>query len=216
MGNTFQWGFDFFFLSSERSEDLLPSRVGEVEFTMGELKEHEVENGDKTLDGLTSACAEKIWEFLLTSITSSCVPLESNLPISLLLSTSYCVKVAVVFNGPAGKGLIGELKADCSISFIFPLTVAVKSMKHGRGWEGSVLVSDVAAGASMPRLSFFFFFFFHGFAPTQLWYAPIWPESGRIRLYRPATEEAGISLESCRNSRNWLWMRPKHPKSVLP
>ena len=68
------------------------------------------------------------------------------------------MKVAVVFNGPVGKGLIGELKADCSISFIFPLTVAVKSMKHGCGWEGSALVSDVAAGASMPRLSFFFFF----------------------------------------------------------
>ena len=29
-------------------------------------------------------------------------------------------------------------------------------------------------------------------------------------------KQAKISLESCRNSRNWLWMRPKHPKSVLP
>ena len=35
------------------------------------------------------------------------------------------------------------------------------------------------------------------------WNGPKWPK------------QAKISLESCWNSRNWLWMRPKHPKSVI-
>ena len=59
-------------------------------------------------------------------------------------------------------------------------------------------------------------FFFHKFAPTQLQFTPIQLESGCInrRLKRP--KQAKIGLESCWNSWNRLWMRPKHPKSVLP
>ena len=48
----------------------------------------------------------------------------------------------------------------------------------------------------------------------------------RIRSYQPNRivstdsrnwpKQVEISLESCRNSQKRLWMRPKHPKSVLP
>ena len=48
-------------------------------------------------------------------------------------------------------------------------------------------------------------------------------DSTRIRSYRSISaggwnwpKQAKIGLELCRNNRNWLWMRPKHPKSVLP
>ena len=65
----------------------------------------------------------------------------------------------------------------------------------------------------------FFFFFFtdscqlgfnsHRFTPHQADLARIGPNW----VVRPATE---IGLESCRNSRNQLWIRSKHLKSVLP
>ena len=87
--------------------------------------------------------------------------------------------------------------------------------------------TDTTTRVSVLRLSFFFFFL--GFMPTRLRFAPIQadlrriglirPKLGRIiqiRLYRPMIETAEISLESCRNSRNRLRIRPKHPKSVLP
>ena len=108
-------------------------------------------------------------------------------------------------------------------------------MMHGRGWEGAAPESDAAqCGVRLPtRLSFFFFSWIRfdsaRFAPTQLLFSPIRTEPGRFgqnqaesghisrRPKQPKrSKQAEISLESCRNSRNRLWMRPKHPKSVLP
>ena len=48
------------------------------------------------------------------------------------------------------------------------------------------------------------------------WTGVIRPESGRIGRQLKRWKQAEIGLESCRNNRNRLWMRPKHPKSVLP
>ena len=70
------------------------------------------------------------------------------------------------------------------------------------------------------------------FVPTRLWSGPIRADLTRIELYQPnrivstgsrnwlkmpkRPKKAEICLDSCRNSQNRLWMRPKHPKSVLP
>ena len=110
-------------------------------------------------------------------------------------------------------------------------------MKHGRGWEGATLESDVAqCGVQCPmwlpthqcRVWAFFFFFpwIHAgparFALTQLRFAPNQADLVRIKPYQPnwvvlaGHRMAEIGLESCRNSRNRLRMRPKHPKSVIP
>ena len=112
-------------------------------------------------------------------------------------------------------------------------------MKHGCGWEGATLESNAArCGVQRPmRLptrrcrvwAFFFFFFFHKFVPTWLdsrqlgfnshRFMPHQADLARIGPYwpnwvvQPATE---IGLESCRNSRNQLWIRSKHLKSILP
>ena len=40
--------------------------------------------------------------------------------------------------------------------------------------------------------------------------------SAKLDCISRRLKKAKIGLESCRNSRNRLWMRPKHPKSVLP
>ena len=84
-------------------------------------------------------------------------------------------------------------------------------------------------GAAFELFFFFFFFFFHKFVPTWLdsrqlgfnshRFTPHQADLARIGPYwpnwvvRPATK---IGLESCRNSRNQLWIRSKHLKSVLP
>ena len=96
-------------------------------------------------------------------------------------------------------------------------------MKHRRSWEGAASESDAVAHALVPRLSFFFFL---GFATTQLdsrWtghilaiIGPYWVVSASDRNGPKWVKQVEIGLESCRNSRNWLWMMPKHPKSVNP
>ena len=100
-------------------------------------------------------------------------------------------------------------------------------MKHGRSWEGVAPEFDVAwlkvrRSTWLParRCHVWAFFFFFTRIPTN---------SARIGLYQPnrvvsvgnqnklkRLKQAEICLESCRNSQNWLWMRPKHPKSVIP
>ena len=72
-------------------------------------------------------------------------------------------------------------------------------------------------------------FFFHGFALTRLWFTSNQADSAKIKPNQVVSakdrngrsgprwpKQAEISLESCRNSQNWLWMRPKHPKFVIP
>ena len=91
------------------------------------------------------------------------------------------------------------------------------SMMHGHGKMGAAPASDAAL---VPRLSFFFFTGTRqlssdlrqlGFNSHQT--GPIRPKSARIS-WQP--KQAKIGLESCWNSWNRLWIRPKHPKSVLP
>ena len=105
-------------------------------------------------------------------------------------------------------------------------------MKHGHDWEGASLESDAGCGVWRGCLHIGAaseLFFFHRFALTRLdlrqlgfylrWAGLIWPESSRIgwiELFWLTTETAEIGLESCRNNRNRLWMRPKQPKSVIP
>ena len=98
----------------------------------------------------------------------------------------------------------------------------------GRVSHQSSMWPDVACGirrsALVPRLNFFFFIyifliFISWIRADSAWFASNRADSARIglyRLYRSVTETAKIGLESCWRSRNWLWMRPKHPKSVLP
>ena len=96
-------------------------------------------------------------------------------------------------------------------------------MKHRRSWEGAASESDAVARASVLRLSFFFFL---GFATTRLdshWIGhilaiigPYWVVSAGNRNGPKWPKQDEIGLESCRNSRNRLWMMPKHPKSVHP
>ena len=77
--------------------------------------------------------------------------------------------------------------------------------------------SDMVARVSMLRLSFFFFFL--GFMPTRLRLVPNRVNSARIKLYRlhrVVSTSNQNGLESCQNGQNQLWMRPKHPKFVLP
>ena len=114
-------------------------------------------------------------------------------------------------------------------------------MKHGRSWEGAAPESDAAwcrvrHPTQLParRCRVWVFFFFHGhidsarFKPTRLLFSPIRAEprrfgqnqavsakSGYIGRQPKQIETAKIGLESCWNSKNRLWMRPKHPKSVL-
>ena len=100
-------------------------------------------------------------------------------------------------------------------------TNVARRLPHRSSIRGAVF--DAVARASVPRLSFFFFFSqIHTdsswFMPTRLQFAPIRLELGhigRIRSYRLTIEMAEIGLESCWNSRNRLWMRPKHPKSIF-
>ena len=84
--------------------------------------------------------------------------------------------------------------------------------------------------AVMPMLArrcrIFVFFFFNGVTPTRLQFSPNQANSARIRSYRPDrsistngrnwSKQAEIDLESYQNNQDWLWMMPKHPKSVLP
>ena len=102
-------------------------------------------------------------------------------------------------------------------------------MMHGHGKMGVAPVFDAArhsdanAHTSVPHLSFFVF---NGFTPTRLQSSPNQANSARIESYRSNQsistsgrnwpKQAEIDLESYQNSRNWLWMMPKHPKSVLP
>ena len=102
-------------------------------------------------------------------------------------------------------------------------------MMHGHGKMGATPVfnaarrSDANACSSVPHLSFFFF---NGFTPTRLQFSPNQANSARIGSYRPNRsistsgrnwpKQAEIDLESYQNSWNWLWMIPKHPKSILP
>ena len=102
---------------------------------------------------------------------------------------------------------------------------------HIEVWHGPTrgVASDVVARASVPRLSFFFFFTDSRrldlirtnsalfciepgrFGQNQA----ILAESGRMGQWSKHIKIAEIGLESCQNSRNQLWMRPKHPKSVI-
>ena len=91
---------------------------------------------------------------------------------------------------------------------------------------------DANAHATVPHLNFFFFFFLRicvnstQFAPIQLLFVPNQVVSARIkpnqivstrdRNNRNELKQVEIGLESSRNIQNWLWMRPKHSKSVLP
>ena len=117
-------------------------------------------------------------------------------------------------------------------------------MKHGRSWEGATPESDAAwcrvqhptqLPARRCHVRAFFFFFFSRihidlarFKPIRLLFSPICAELGRFGQNQAVSAKSGyigrqpkqiktaeISLESCRNSQNRLWMRPKHPKSVL-
>ena len=110
----------------------------------------------------------------------------------------------------------------------------LRPLKHRCGWEGAASESNVArysclhVGAASKLFFFFSRICFDSarFAPTQLLFSPIrtkperfgqnQAESGHISRRPKRSKQAEISLESCRNSRNRLWMRPKHPKSVLP
>ena len=113
-------------------------------------------------------------------------------------------------------------------------------MMHGRGKMGAAPVSDSATHEwrRCPHVGvvseFFYFLFFYGFALTQLQFVLISAESGRFgqnqivsaesnrivsvgsRNWPKRPKQAEIGLESCRNSWNQLWMRPKHPKFVIP
>ena len=108
-------------------------------------------------------------------------------------------------------------------------------MKHRHSWEGVAPESDAGCGVQRgyPRINAFFFFSrihvdLARFVPTQLLFKPYQANAARIKPYRPnrvvsaddwnglkRLKQAEINLESCRNSRNRLWMRPKHPKSIL-
>ena len=110
-------------------------------------------------------------------------------------------------------------------------------MKHGRSWEGATPESNTAwcrvrHPTQLPvrrcRVCFFFFFFFFTVTSTRLLFSPICAKprrfgqnqavsakSGYIGRQPKRIETAEISLESCWNSQNRLWMRPKHPKFVL-
>ena len=87
------------------------------------------------------------------------------------------------------------------------------------------VATDAATYALVPHLRFFFFFFFE-FKLTRLRFGPICAEPGKFGQNRVISagsqnwsnqpKQAKIDHESCRNSRNQLWMRPKHPKSILP
>ena len=89
----------------------------------------------------------------------------------------------------------------------------------------------------VPRLISFFFFFFLNFilcfrfdsarfVLTRLLFSLIRAESGLFSQNQAVLAESGcigwllkqaeIGLESCQNNWNWLWMRPKHPKSIFP
>ena len=113
-------------------------------------------------------------------------------------------------------------------------------MKHGRGWEGAAPESN-AAWRGVRRLTslpvcwcrVWVFFFFYRFVSTRLdstrllfllilaklgrfgQNQAVSAESGRISRRLKWPKQAKIGLESFWNSQNRLWMRPKHPKSVL-
>ena len=84
--------------------------------------------------------------------------------------------------------------------------------------------SDMAVRASVLCLSFFFFFsWIHahsasiGAEPGQFSQnQAVSTESSHIGQQPKWPQQAEIGLESCQNGQNQFWMRPKHPKSVLP
>ena len=93
-------------------------------------------------------------------------------------------------------------------------------MKHWHDWEGATLESDAGCGVrrSCPCVgtaSELFFFFFKIRIELgqfdQNWVVSV--EFGCIGLWLKQSKQADIGLESCRNQ---LWMRLKHPKSVIP
>ena len=89
-------------------------------------------------------------------------------------------------------------------------------VRHGLMWGAA---SDVIARALVLRVSIFFFLDLQqlGLIRAELsrfdQNRAILAESSRIGQW---PKQAEIGLESCRNSRNRLWMMPKHPKSVIP
>ena len=73
--------------------------------------------------------------------------------------------------------------------------------------------NDAAARASVPRLRFFFFFLQIRTEPGQFGQNQVvLTESNCIGRW---PKQAKIGLESCRNSRNWFWMRPKQLTSFM-
>ena len=89
--------------------------------------------------------------------------------------------------------------------------------------------SNATTYALVSCQSFFFFFFnmdLHRLNSNSHRFKPIPTKPsrfnqnrvlmGRIRSIGQRLKQAEIGLESCRNNRNRLWMRPKHPKSVIP
>ena len=106
-----------------------------------------------------------------------------------------------------------------------------KARKHRRGWEGAVLESDVGCGnwhcclrvGAVSELVFFFFFGIHAYVASirtdSGWFAPNWGDSTRIGSYRPNRDRIGRQsklTEMTEKCQNRFWMRPKHPKFVLP
>ena len=99
------------------------------------------------------------------------------------------------------------------------------TMKHGHSWEGAALEFDVAwRGVRCPTwllahrcrvwviylfIIIIYLFFLHGFSP----------HIGQIGSYRPVAKIDRNRLKSAVNhagtAKNRLWMRPKHPKSVI-
>ena len=102
-----------------------------------------------------------------------------------------------------------------------------KALKHRRSWEGTALESNVTRHGvrHLTRLpvrqcsiwAFFIFFLnSHRLDFDSHRIGLVQPESSCIGRRPKRLKQAKMGLESCRNSRNQLGMKPKHPKSLLP